>query len=58
MLIFHVLQIFDANNNRYEVPIKTPKPAGFRANDVDYDVKFSNGAFGFTVTRKSSGAIL
>jgi len=52
------MQIFDAGSSRYEVPIKTPKSPGYRSGDVDYDVKFRNGAFGFTVTRKSTGAIL
>ena len=52
------MQIFDASSSRYEVPIETPKPRGYRAADVDYDIKFRNGAFGFAVTRKSSGAIL
>ena len=52
------LQIFDAASSRYEVPIDVPKPGGYRAAQVDYDVKFRSGAFGFTVTRKSSGAIL
>jgi len=40
------------------VPIAVPKPPGFRSSDVDYDVKFRNQPFGFTVTRKSSGATL
>ena len=52
------VQIFDCSSLRYEVPIQTPRTPGYRAADVDYDIKFRNGAFGFAVTRKSSGAIL
>lgn len=51
-------KIFDGASSRYEVPIKVPKPPGYRSSDVDYDVKFRKMPFGFTVTRKSSGAIL
>jgi len=40
------------------VPIEKPKAPGYRSANVDYDVKFRNSPFGFTVTRKSSGAKL
>jgi len=40
------------------VPIDVPKPPEHRAPDVDYNVKFRNNPFGFTVKRKSSGATL
>jgi len=40
------------------VPIKTPKSPAHRSSDVDYDVQFRKQPFGFTVKRKSSGAIL
>ncbi|KAM9296846.1 lysosomal alpha-glucosidase-like [Gastrophryne carolinensis] len=51
------ITIKDATQDRYEVPLKTPK-ATKKANPVQYDVKFETDSFGFSVSRKSSGKTL
>ena len=50
-------QVYDPNNNRYEVPIVTPK-VETEATSLDYSVTVTNFPFGIAVTRKSSGTVV
>ena len=49
--------MYDPNNNRYEVPIVTPK-VETEATSLDYSVTVTNFPFGIAVTRKSSGTVV
>ena len=56
--IFIILfQIYDPNNQRYEVPVETPKVTK-KSSEQDYLVSFTHYPFGFAVTRKSTGRVL
>lgn len=50
-------KVYDPNNNRYEVPIVTPK-VETEATSLDYSVTVTNFPFGIAVTRKSSGTVV
>lgn len=56
-VFFLFFQIYDANNERYEVPIATPK-VETQATTLDYDVSVSPFPFGVSVKRKSTGTVM
>jgi hypothetical protein len=51
------IQIYDASNKRYQVPLDVPV-VGKKADMTDYDVVVNSKPFSIVVTRKSTGATL
>ncbi|XP_067936400.1 lysosomal alpha-glucosidase-like [Watersipora subatra] len=53
------IQILDAKNDRYQVPIETPPiNPSTRPAATDYKVNFPKDTFGIKLTRSDSGAVL
>lgn len=55
--VFSLLQITDAANPRYEVPLEVP-PVMKRAENPIYSLDFSRNPFGVLLQRKATGTVL
>lgn len=55
--IFSLLQLTDAANPRYEVPLEVPR-AMKRAENPIYTLDFSRDPFGVLLRRRATGTVL
>jgi len=52
------VRLRDANKERYEVPISTPKVGNATSNERLFSVDFASSGFGVTVKRLSTNEVL